>query len=153
MSLIVYLAGPIAGCTYNEATDWRAIAASDLLDYDVKTLDPMRAKKALFGQTIARDHRQYAQLGGFYTGERIMLRDYTDVCRCDALLVNLLGARDISVGTAMELAWAYHMRKLVVAAIEEDNPHLSHPMVAQALPIREATLEDAVDALCIMLGV
>jgi hypothetical protein len=35
-----------------------------------------------------------------------MTRDRFDATRCDVLLVNLLGAERVSIGTMMEVAWA-----------------------------------------------
>lgn len=84
-----------------------------------------------------------------------MLRDFTDVKRCDALLVNLLGCEKITAGTAIELGWAYAMQKPVVVLIEaEGNPHDAHPMLIEAIgALRFDNLLDAVDAVAILLGV
>jgi nucleoside 2-deoxyribosyltransferase len=153
----VYLAGGIAGLAGSEATDWRKYAAALLEPYDIETLDPMRAKEALGRQDrISRNFNDYAKNGAFFTSRGIMTRDFNDVKRCDALLVNLLGykAEDrVSAGTIMELAWAYAFQKPAVVAIEASgNPHDNHPMIHEAMPFRVTTLDEAIDAVAVILG-
>lgn len=150
---MVYLAGPIAGCTGVEATDWRQYASRALHDRYIETLDPMRSKHFLSTVKISNDFNEYAMRGAFYTSKGIMTRDHTDVMRCDALLVNLLGTTKPSLGTVMELAWAYAYKKPVVVAIEESgNPHDNHPMLHEAMTFRVTTLEDAIDSVAVILN-
>ncbi len=131
---LVYLAGAIAGLSGSDATIWRHVACLRLVDRGIETLDPMRAKAALAAQA------------------RIST-NFNDVRRCDALLVNLLGLAKPSCGTIMELAWAYALQKPAVVAIEaEGNPHDNHPMIHEAMPFRVTTLEDAVDAVAVILN-
>ena len=151
---LVYLAGAIAGLSGSDATTWRHVACSRLVDRDIETLDPMRAKAALAAQArISTNFNDYAGRGSFFTSRGIMTRDFNDVWRCDALLVNLLGLAKPSCGTIMELAWAYALQKPAVVAIEaEGNPHDNHPMIHEAMPFRVTTLEDAVDAVAVILN-
>ncbi len=149
---LVYLAGPIAGCTGEEATDWRMTAGYALQRRGIETLSPMREKN-FRGQKIEHDFHVYEQRGAFFTSRGIMTRDRNDVIRCDALLVNLLGATKPSLGTVMELAWADILRKPVVVAIErEGNVHDNHPMIHEAIGFRVETLEEAIDAVAVILG-
>ena len=151
---LVYLAGAIAGMTGLEATDWRKTARGLLADRYVESLDPMRAKDALAQQDrISTNFHTYAGRGAFFTSQGIMTRDFNDVLRCDALLVNLLGLQKPSLGTIMELAWAYALQKPAVVAIERTgNPHDNHPMIAAAMPFRVETLEEAIDAVAVILN-
>ena len=150
----VYLAGGIAGLAGIEAGNWRHYAASRLLDFGIEALNPMRAKGRLETQSrISTDFHDYAHLGEFFTSRGIMTRDFNDVRRCDALLVNLLGAEKPSLGTIMELAWAYAFQKPAVVAIEENgNPHDGHPMIHEAIPFRVATLDEAITSVAIILN-
>jgi len=150
----VYLAGGIAGLPGYEATNWRRLAQDILGTRGVESLDPMREKHALDGDSIiSLDFHDYAKHGAFFTSRGIMARDFNDVKRCDALLVNLLGLQRPSLGTIMELAWAYAMQKPAVVAIEaEGNPHDGHPMIHEAIPFRVTTLEEAIDAVAVILG-
>src|SRR3990170_87684 len=108
MRPIVYLAGAIAGTRGVDATDWRNTAFGLLATHGIEALDPMRAKQVLSGQErISTNFHDYETNGAFFTSRGIMTRDFNDVRRCDALLVNLLGLAKPSLGTIMELAWAY----------------------------------------------
>jgi len=150
----VYLAGGIAGLAGVEAGDWRHYSARRLADFGLEALNPMRAKGRLEAQArISTDFHDYAHLGEFFTSRGIMTRDFNDVRRCDALLVNLLGAAKPSLGTIMELAWAYAFQKPAVVAIEEKgNPHDNHPMITAAMPFRVATLDEAITSVAIVLN-
>lgn len=151
---IVYLAGGIAGLSGAYATDWRVDAHIALSYCGIEALDPMRAKSVLSAQPkISTDFHEYADRGVFFTSRGIMTRDFNDVRRCDALLVNLLGLVKPSLGTIMELAWAYALQKPAVVAIEASgNPHDNHPMIHEAMPFRVTTLDDAIDAVAVILG-
>jgi nucleoside 2-deoxyribosyltransferase len=84
----VYLAGPINGCTDDEANDWRT-EAKRLLP-GIVTLDPMR-----------RDYRGRESQPGVW--EEIQRLDREDIQACDVVLVN---AAVPSWGTARELEYA-----------------------------------------------
>ncbi len=43
----VYLSGPITGCSYGGATDWRGYVKSQLKKYNIPSLSPLRAKDYL----------------------------------------------------------------------------------------------------------
>jgi len=151
---LVYLAGAIADMNYDSATDWRWEAGTLLNARSIEVLNPMRAKpKSALGATIGNNFHDYEHRGAFFTSRGIMTRDSTDVRRCDALLVNLLGLTKPSLGTVMELGWAYILNKPCVVAIEASgNPHDNHPMIHEAMPFRVETLDDAIDAVAIILG-
>jgi len=151
---IVYLAGGIAGVNGHDATDWRQTSTFALNNRYIQTLDPMRAKLRLASATrISTNFHDYEHNGVFFRSRGIMVRDFNDVKRCDALLVNLLGAEHPSLGTIMELAWAYALQKPAVVAIEaQGNPHDNHPMIHEAMPFRVETLDEAIDAVAIILG-
>lgn len=150
---IVYLAGGIAGLTGKEATDWRRVAAHYLQLREIETLDPMRAKVFRPQERISTDFHDYANRDVFFTSRGIMARDFNDVRRCDALLVNLLGLTKPSMGTLMELAWAYAFQKPAVVVMERaGNPHDNHPMIHEAMPFRVETLDEGIDAVAVVLG-
>lgn len=144
----VYLAGPISGCSYGEATDWREQASKELAEAGIKGLNPMRAKAHLSHvKEFTSDGDKYKLVHGAYdvmsTNSGIMTRDRFDATRCDVLLVNLLGAPRVSIGTCMEIAWADLKRTPIVCAMEESgNPH-EHGMIMQAVGFRVTSLADA----------
>jgi nucleoside 2-deoxyribosyltransferase len=154
---LVYLAGAIAGMQYDGATDWRFQASNLLRTRGVETLNPMRAKSVLGGgdgaARIGTDFHDYERFGAFFTSKGIMTRDFNDVKRCDAMLVNLLGLSKPSLGTVMELGWAFALQKPAIVAIEASgNPHDNHPMIHEAMPFRVTTLDEAIDAVATLLN-
>jgi nucleoside 2-deoxyribosyltransferase len=138
----VYLAGPIDGCSYEEAVAWRVNARDSLAEHGILGYSPMRAKEYL---------KDRAVITGWYdhvmsTAQAIMKRDYYDCTHADVLLINFLGARKVSAGTLMELAWAYSLHTPVVACMEEKgNPHDGHAMINQAITYRVTTLEEGLN--------
>ena len=112
----------------------------------------MRAKEYLANLDRISGHgRDYSHLGVFATSRGVMTRDRWDCTRCDVLLVNLLGAKSVSVGTCMEIAWADLSRIPIVCAIEKDgNPH-EHMMVNEAIGLRVESLDAALDTVKAML--
>lgn len=139
----IYLAGPISGLTHKEATDWRdqfeAIINSNLHGTEdsryIKCLSPMRNKEHLKnkGPIDSFGHTNTVPLS---TSRGIMTRDYFDVRRCSLLVVNFLGATEKSIGTIMEVAWAYMLQKPVIVIAEADNVHVTHAMMTEAISYR-----------------
>jgi nucleoside 2-deoxyribosyltransferase len=93
----VYLAGPINGCTDKECRDWRETVKARLPD----TLDPMR-----------RDYRGKEH----EAVDEIVELDKIDVTNSDVLLVNF---DKPSVGTSMEILYAWERGKLIVVVHRE----------------------------------
>lgn len=135
----VYLAGPISGQSYDGATAWRTLVADELLD-EIECYDPMRGKGYLSGEKGIKDHYDEFNLS---RTKGVVARDYFDVQRCDALLVNLLGATKVSIGTVMEIAWAYDKHKPVVLVMEKGNVH-EHGMILECCGYVVGSLEEAI---------
>lgn len=136
---LVYLAGPIADKTYDEATAWRRKAAQALSDV-AHCLDPMRGKDSLRGGD--------RPLGCYYRGSHplstpsgITTRDRWDVSRADVVLMNLLGAESITIGTMIEVGWADAYRKPIVLVMEDGNAH-DHPIVRSCSGFVVPTLDE-----------
>lgn len=140
----VYLAGPITGLTYDGAEDWRAYAKTELAKFSIKGLSPLRAKDYLRTEGLLKaDCAGYGDLNCLSSPRGIMTRDRFDATRCDTVLVNLLGAKAVSIGTVMEMAWADLRRIPLVVAIEPTgNPH-EHAMIQEAIGFRVPTLGEA----------
>jgi nucleoside 2-deoxyribosyltransferase len=149
MKPIVYLAGPVTGLSYDRVTTWRSEAKDRLLPH-IDCADPMRGFDHLRHETKLK----YTYIDHPFTTRRgIMMRDYFDVCRSTALLVNLLDAPDKSAGTIMELAWAFHLRKPVVVIMEpEGNLHDLHPMLMETYDFRVSTLEAGIETARIIVS-
>jgi nucleoside 2-deoxyribosyltransferase len=141
----VYLAGPITGLEYVEATNWRNDAKLLLALNGITGLSPMRGKEYLSEvKEFTMDGDKYSSFSVMSSNRGIMTRDRWDATRCDVLLVNLLDAKRVSIGTCMEIAWADAVRTPIVCVMEPTgNPH-EHGMILEAIGFRTASLNEAI---------
>lgn len=141
---LVYLAGPITGLSFGEATDWRQYAIKALAKEGIKGLSPLRCKDYLANEkSIDVQYDNYV----LSTGKGITTRDRWDCHRSDALLVNLLGAEKVSIGTMMELGWANSAGKPIVLCMEDKgNPH-DHAMVREVCGFVVNTLDHGIEVV------
>jgi nucleoside 2-deoxyribosyltransferase len=97
----VYLCGPMAGCTDEEAGEWRKEATRRLGYHNIVTLDPMD-----------RDYR-YTEYGDDPESvlPDLVEEDKIDIEMSDVVLVNFTKA---STGTAMEIILAWQKQKRVI---------------------------------------
>lgn len=144
MQPLIYLAGPISGLTYDGCTDWRKYAEVRFNQRGILAASPMRAKEHLREYGVLHDGYEDHPLS---TERGIMTRDRNDVTRCDLVFANLLGAKIVSIGTVMELAWADILRKPVVLCIEDKGNIHDHPMLREATGFR--VVSDLDEALSI----
>lgn len=138
----VYLAGPIAGLSWTATKTWRAEARDELAKYGILGLDPLRGKEYLADMAEMPMEADYA----LSTAHAITVRDRWDCTRSDAVLVNLIGADKVSIGTVMEIAWADSVRHPSIVAMEPGNVH-DHPMIREAAGIVVPTLEEALSII------
>ena len=109
----VYMAGPIKGLSYDEATDWRVEARTQLAQQGMDGFSPMRAKHFLKDSlSISTDPTFYDNVIANPTA--IVTRDRYDVMSCDMMLINVQGASAVSLGTTVEIGWADAFRKPMV---------------------------------------
>jgi hypothetical protein len=66
-----------------------------------------------------------------------------DVMRCDAILVNFLGATKVSIGSVLEIAWADAWRKPIIIVMEKENIH-SHAMIREMAGFITSSLDEAI---------
>ncbi len=95
----VYLCGPINGCTDEECNNWRELAKASL---KCDTLDPMR-----------RDYRGRED----ECVREIVELDKIDVTNSEVLLVSY---DKPSVGTSMEILYAWEQGKMVITVARPD---------------------------------
>src|SRR6476469_8136640 len=99
--MIIYMAGPITGLTYQEATGWRKQVREALPD-DWKILDPMRGKSHLRGMG--------ALAANFDSGMDAVSRDLQDIRDADVVLAHFAAsptATSVSLGTSCEIGYAF----------------------------------------------
>lgn len=145
MKPTVYLAGPIAGQNHSGATGWREEAIRQFDTVGIKGLCPLRGvvdAGIIFTATGDDEAHRKSNIGP----RELMTRDRFDCLRCDVLLVNLLDAERVSIGTMMELAWADIKRTPVVCVMESGNVH-EHAMVGEAIGWRCDTLQEGIDTV------
>jgi nucleoside 2-deoxyribosyltransferase len=152
----VYLAGPIGKLSYEDATDWRVKVTNEIKsrDKNVECYDPMRFKEFLSKypeMSTVRDTYSHP----LASARGIMHRDFFDCNRAAVVFVNFLPCRESgipSLGTVMEIAWAYANHTPVIVVADEDDVHLNHPMISEAISYKVRSLDEGVDLLHAVLG-
>jgi nucleoside 2-deoxyribosyltransferase len=125
----VYLAGAISGLSYGNATGWREYAFEKLHKAEIDAYSPMRGKAYLSGVAeMTEEELKQFQGKTIQSIVGINVRDYNDVKTSDAILVNLLNAEKVSIGTVMEIAWARAFQVPTVIVMEKGNIH-NHGML------------------------
>lgn len=147
MNQLVYLAGPISGLTYEQATDWRK-EVSKKVPYWLGTLDPMRGKDYLKGEYSIQDQYEGAVMS---TAKGINASSFNDVKRAGAVLVNFEGAKKVSIGTVMEIAWAKSLNVPVICVLPAKNVH-DHAMINESIDFKCKSLAEAINCVVRLLG-
>ena len=165
MKYLAYLAGPITGCSFDGCVDWREYVVKHL-PKEIVGLSPMRGKTYLEGVEKIADSYDYdagtgygvvkntkvAHLSSVMSCARgITTRDFNDCRRADVIIVNFLGAKKVSIGTVMEIAWAKAFNIPVILAMEvEGNPH-EHAMITECVGFRVQDLDAAIAVASMLL--
>jgi nucleoside 2-deoxyribosyltransferase len=146
MNPSVYLAGPITGLTYDDGNDWRETARLELEGVGITGWSPLRSKQFLreIGvlDSAGTPDSAYIGLNPLSEPKGITTRDRFDTMRSDLVLMNLLGAERVSIGTMIEAGWADAARVPLVVAMETDNVH-RHAMLNEVAGFIVPTLEEA----------
>ncbi len=150
-SLVLYLAGPITGLGYSDALDWREEVRTRLASSapHVECVDPMRAKQHLAEVESIGPH---GHAGGLLNSHAVVARDMWDVDRCEVMLLNLTGARQISIGSMVELGRASARGKFVIVVLSPEetgdaadagrNPH-DHLFVFELASMVAPSIDEA----------
>lgn len=149
----IYLSGPITGKTYQDARfGWRSSFAKKMLQkmrnagsyQDHVLLSPMRHEGHLAEVKGPLDKEYPDNL--FSHPKMIVAKDFLDINTSDIVLVYLLDATKVSIGTMVELGYAKARGKTIVTVMQKGNLH-EHPFVTEVSDAVVETLEDAV-AIC-----
>jgi len=146
---LVYLAGPIGGCSYGLCTTWRRYFAGLLQRFNVECVDPMRGKSDLKHELEIDKIRYTTPLAcpkGIYT------RDRWDALRCNLLVVNLLGAKKPSIGSVMEIAWVDAVGTPITLVMESEGNCHEHVLIREACGFQVGTLKLAADLVVSILN-
>jgi len=139
----VYLAGAITGATYEECTTWREDVAKELRAHDIQCASPLRNKEYLSNQA-ERELKDSYEGYLFSTPKAVVTRDRYDVTTCDMLFVNFLGAKRVSIGTILEIAWADSRRIPIVIVMEDNNLH-QHAMIREIAGFVVPSIKDGIE--------
>ena len=132
----------MSGLTPKEAMEWREAVTLQLVEAGFEVADPLRGTEKLHSKRRKIMPTQYPKDQPALSDKAFVLRDKFDVKRSDVLLVNLLGAKEKSIGTICEIAFNMVYGNLCVIAMEEKNVH-NHPFIREG-GIIFGNLEDAV---------
>jgi nucleoside 2-deoxyribosyltransferase len=132
MKQFVYLSGPMGGCSFKEMAAWRNYVADRLNSGTLTCILPTRS--------FAKDFKPVE------TDKWINRRDYFDCVRSQCILVNFLGMKEVSIGTIMEIAWAYQKQIHIVCVCDSDGPQ-NHPMLADSITHTVKTLDEGIAAV------
>jgi nucleoside 2-deoxyribosyltransferase len=136
----VYLAGPIWGLEYDEGQDWRRVVKNSLAPV-IDCYSPLRGHEFLRGKgqivDMYDDH-------SIRTNRGILRRDHHDCVTSDLIFINFLDSRSKSLGTAMEIAWAYDRHIPIIIIMEKSGNLHEHPMINEALTYRVDSLEEGI---------
>ena len=143
----IYLAGPITGGSYKGVTDWRNYFSEQFSKHwnasgKIEVLSPMRHKDYLLQETKIGD----AYEDRIMSSQRgITARDRFDTTNASLVVVNLLGATRVSIGTMIELGWADANNTPILLIMEKDGSNLhDHAMVRELAPFWTDNLDEAI---------
>ena len=124
----IYCCKPISGRTAEEVFEYYEEMERTLSDYGYKVLSPLHGKDVLRTEKEFRatDYRHPVA-----TNHAIFERDRWMVKQADVVYANMLDTKMVSIGSMMEMAWAFDSGKHVVLAIEPGNIH-QHAFVLEA---------------------
>lgn len=161
---VIYLAGPISGLTSKEATEWRHAVKEQLEPLDIKCLSPLRANVHLRnseGLLDANDNLSDTQesldsgcqILAMSTQRGVVERDKFDCINANMILVNLLGAKKVSIGTMIEIGWANANGIPIVLVIEDDKSNChEHAFVRECAAFRTNSILEGTKIIAAMLG-
>lgn len=154
-----YLAGPITGKTFGDATEWREYVAMRLAGYGIEALSPMRGKDFILKRIGTEKVLDQTYDAPMSKQKAILNRDRWDVMNADVVLFNLLpyavtenGCTKASIGTCVEFGWADAFRKLCVVVLDEtdaQNPH-NHAFLKEIAAFVVPTVDDAIEIIRVL---
>jgi nucleoside 2-deoxyribosyltransferase len=150
MKKYIYLAGPIAGLTETEATEWRHEVRS-LLPYNIIGISPLRCEPLQPGMTYTDE----GATGEMWADPRaINAKNWLDTESSDLVLAYLpkeMNDRRPSIGTIIEIGWSIGLKKPLIV-VSDDKQIMEHPLIECNAAWRLDNLEDAVEVITGLFG-
>jgi nucleoside 2-deoxyribosyltransferase len=150
MKKFIYLAGPIAGLTETEATEWRHEVRS-LLPHNVVGISPLRCEPLELGKVYTDD----GATDKMWSDPRaINAKNWLDTESADLVLAYLpkeMNDRRPSIGTIIEIGWTIGLKKPLIV-VSDDKQVLDHPLIECNAAWRFDNLPDAIEVIAGLFG-
>ena len=146
----IYLAGPIAGCTLEEATEWRDYVRS-MFPHGIVGISPLRCEPLKEGMVYTEEG---ASPKMWSDPRAIATKNWLDTESCDLILAYLpkeLNEKRPSYGTVIEIGWAIGLRKPLIV-VSDDKYLMGHPLIKHNASWRLDNLEDACEVINGLFG-
>jgi nucleoside 2-deoxyribosyltransferase len=140
----VYLAGPIVGYTFKEATEWRNYLKAAFEGSGIVCYSPMRGSR--YDDTDELIGPQGTNVCPINTNKGLTTRDRYDVMSSDLVFANLLKPKRAAIGTIIEIGWADAFRKPLVVAMEPDSIH-DHGMINEMASFVVTSLAEGIEVI------
>jgi hypothetical protein len=129
----IYLVHPISGLSYDEVVNYYTEKIKFCRDFlGLEVLCPMTGKNYLRNDPALRSHGYDKYPAS--TNHAIFSRDKWMVQTADIIYASFIGAKNVSIGSMMELAWASHFGKHTIVVMEPNNIH-QHAFVLEAAQV------------------
>jgi hypothetical protein len=149
-SRLVYLSGPITGCSPETFSDWRKYVTSHLAG-GISVIDPTRdaTDATVVSEKVLTDSERLRSL---LHGKEILDRNRADLQSCDLLFVNLLGTSRVSIGSVGEIFWANAFGKPVIVIREAHRDVHDHGLLNAIATCVFSNLDNAIQKANQMLA-
>jgi len=141
--LKVYCVHPISGLSYDAVVEYYERTVELLEDIGYIVLQPMTGKMYLQNET---EFKTEGYDNPVSTNRAIKGRDKWMVKISDIVYANFVNAKDVSIGSCMEIAWAEMLGKHTVVVMGKKNPH-RHAFILECADIIFETEAEALDYL------
>ena len=150
MKKYIYLAGPIAGCTETEATEWREYVCT-YFPYGIIGISPLRCEPLKKGMVYTDEGATDPM---WSDARAINAKNWLDTESSDLVLAYLpkeMSDRRPSIGTIIEIGWSIGLRKPLIV-VSDDEYLMEHPLIQRNASWRLKNLEDAVEVITGLFG-
>ena len=150
MKKYIYLAGPIAGLTEEEATTWRH-DVNFMLPDNIIGISPLRCEPVKPGMTYTTP----GAVDKMWSDPRaINAKNWLDTESSDLVLAYLpkeMNDKRPSIGTIIEIGWTLGLKKPLIV-VSDDKQLLNHPLIECNAAWRLDNLDDAVEVIIGLFG-
>ncbi len=149
----VYLAGPIAGFSYKEASVWRDTISNMVSEFSIICYSPLRGESYDNNNIPLNNCGSRTYKGVPIEPKNFVRRDWFDVKTSDIMVVYLpASAKTISIGTMVEIGWASALDIPIIGIIPfgEWGIH-QHPFLDELFTFQVRTVYEAAQILKTLL--